>query len=601
MHASKWFRFLKILTAAGLFLGATTPLWGFVAVLNTEGQRLHWELLKPSQFVHTNVVNPITKAVRYHIAADAYSTTNTLNELNGVRASFAQWQSVPGTHLKFEDAGLVAPGPGVDINTKDNTNLVFWVKNGTLINGGLDDMRGALGLSYQDYYDDNTLGEADIVLNGNPVVNGSKNSWFTDFNATTSSERFVEGVMLHEIGHFIGLNHSPAGASTMMVRGTAGVGTQAGLSRDEMAAVTWIYPTPNPNLATLSGVVTMAGKGVFGASVVAEDSSGNLVQATVTRQDGSYEIPQLVPGSYKLRVCPLDPRGVKSSIMSGLDIDPFGTYAETETGFLPSLEVVVAVPPAGTQKQNFNVTPAGNTKVLRITRIRPPHESANTFFGVNTAASVQPGRRQVYVGVYGPDLPTSGATLIVTGDGITHGPVIFLQEAFVGLNLVSVKIDISEDATPGMRSFVLRFGDQVAYANGFLEILPPWPDWNFDGVDDIFQRKYFHPFTTLAGGPDLDPDADGFTTLQESQVGTNPLDGTSVFEIESVSQTAKGTTLRWQAAAGHKYRVLSKHNLEEAVWEKRGEVLGATGGVLTEFLDTTQAEHHRFYRVVGGP
>ncbi len=57
----------------------------------------------------------------------------------------------------------------------------------------------------------------------------------------------------------------------------------------------WIYPVSNANLGTLSGIVTMAGKAVFGATVVAEDTTGNLVQATITQEDGSYSIPSLLP------------------------------------------------------------------------------------------------------------------------------------------------------------------------------------------------------------------------------------------------------------------------------------------------------------------
>ncbi len=600
MRAPKLFFRASFLAATLVFLGHMTPVLGFVSVTNPEGRKLHWELLNPSPFVHTNVVNPTTKAIRFYLASDAFSPTNTLNELNALRSCFAQWQSVPGTHLKFEDAGLVAPGPGVDINTTDNTNLVFWVKNGTLINGGRDDIRGALGLSYQDYFDDNTMAEADIVLNGNPLLNGNRNVWFTDFSATTSGDRFVEAVALHEIGHFIGLNHSPAGSTTMMVRGATGVGTQPGLSRDEMAAALWIYPAPSSNLGTVSGVVTMAGKVVLGASVVAEDTAGNVIQSTVTLEDGHYSIPSLLPGSYKLRACPLDPRGAKSSIVGGLDIDPFGFLAEAETGFQPSAEVVVTVPSAGTISQNFAVAASDNANILRITRIRPPNDLANTFFSVNTGVTIQVGRRQVYVGVYGPNLPTTGATLIVTGDGITHGPVTFLPEAFVGLNLVSVKIDVAEDATPGMRSFVLKKGNQVGYANGFLEVQPRFPDWNFDGVDDVFQRKYFDPFTAAEGGPEEDPDKDGLTNLQESLAGTNPLDAKSVFQIESVTRSAQGTTLRWRGAAGHKYRVLSRREIEGSGWDVAGEVLGAQG-FTTEFVDNRPEKDLQFYRIVGIP
>ena len=60
--------------------------------------------------------------------------TNPAAELNSVRAALGQWQAISNTVIKFEEAGLV--NPPVDVNTSDNTNLIYWVKGTTLVNGG---------------------------------------------------------------------------------------------------------------------------------------------------------------------------------------------------------------------------------------------------------------------------------------------------------------------------------------------------------------------------------------------------------------------------------------------------------------------------------
>src|SRR5438067_3076729 len=179
----------------------------FVVDVTDTGEPLRWHLNPPEppvppnppdQGVHTNVVNPLTKAVRYFLAADAYSTTNTVAELNAVRASFAQWQSVPGTFLKFEDAGLVAPG--IDVNTSDNQNVVFWAKNTTLVNGGLDNVRNSLAVTFNCFFSDNNAqAEADIVFNG------VQYRWSTDFNSADTSEYFIESTAAPESGQFLGL------------------------------------------------------------------------------------------------------------------------------------------------------------------------------------------------------------------------------------------------------------------------------------------------------------------------------------------------------------------------------------------------------------
>ena len=142
--------------------------WGFnaqafVVELNSNGDPLRWHLDPPDPSVDTNVVNPNTKAIRYFLASDAYSTTNTAAELNALRASFAQWEAIPGTVLKFEEGGLVPPQ--VDVNTSDNQNVVFWTKKtDLLVNGEMDNINGALGVTFNSYFtDNNAQAEADIL------------------------------------------------------------------------------------------------------------------------------------------------------------------------------------------------------------------------------------------------------------------------------------------------------------------------------------------------------------------------------------------------------------------------------------------------------
>jgi len=209
-----------------------------------------------------------------------------------------------------------------------------------------------------------------------------------------------------------------------------------------------------------------------------------------------------------------------------------------------------------------------------------------------------PGQSNYFIGVASTNLPTSGATLIVTGDGLTLGAPTFKTQS--GLNFISVPISVASDATPGLRSFVVQLGTNVAYANGFLEIQPPVPDFNFDGLDDRFQRQYFQLFTAPEAGPNADPDGDGFNNQAEYISGTVPTNALSLLKIESVTLTSGGSTITWQSAPQKRYQVWSRRDVANDSWRTVGSPITATNS-LTQFADVSATNSFRFYRIEALP
>ena len=560
---------------------------GFVAYLNQNGNPLKWSLANPSGFVHTNVVNRQTRAVRYWIGANAYSSENRAAELNAVRACFGQWESLPGTTLRMEEGGLL-PGK-VDINVSDHTNAVFWVRDNTLVNGERDDIRGLRGLTVVAFNAENTLLEADIVLNGFEF------GWLTDLEDQVTYQPFVEASLLHEIGHFIGLDHSPVGGATLALGGL-GLSAELGLSSDETAAARYLYPPDSNQQATLSGRVTMNGNPVFGAMIIVESEAGNVVSGTVSAPTGAYRSPAIPPGRYLVRATPFDPADVddRFALIRGTDIA--FDYENVDTRFLPSADHSVLLSANNPAQLDISVT-AGEP-AFRISAISMPNDLEEVVTANRWAATIRPGQSDLYVGVVSPSLPTGGATLTVTGDGLVLGDPIFKPNRLDGgRHAILVPIRVLASATPGLRSLVVHRGADVAYANGYLEVLPTIPDFNFDGLDDRFQRRFFPVFTAPDAAPDADPDGDGFDNRHEHATDSDPTDPLSVkFRIESVTLTAKGTLVRWQSGIGKRYQVERRSTVAGSAWEPVGAPVTAQAST-TEFTDSGSRLEVQFYRI----
>jgi len=576
-------RVLPILLGAGL--SAHAYVLNYNSLTNVE----HWNFLAPNGSVPTNVMNRSTHALRYFLASDGYSTTNKAAELNGVRAAVGQWQAISNTVIKFEEAGLV--NPPVDVNTADNTNIIYWVKGTTLVNGGHSDISGALGVTFTSFtVTSNELLQADIVFNGNQY------EWYTDFFDPNNPNYFVESTALHELGHFLGLTHSPLGGATMFFAGNSGVNVQDGASSDDITAMRFLYATNLTSFGAIKGSVTLNGTPVIGAIVVAQDAvASNDFTGTLTWTNGNYAMNAIPPGTYRLRVSPLDPAATAGidSLCTGLEIS--AVYSNAFTSFLPTTNLSVTVVANSTNVVNFTVLT--NAELFRITNIRMPTAAANTYSWGSMPAAMVVGQSNYTIGVASSNLPTSGASFTITGDGLTLGaPTFDANLGNLGLNFISVSISIASNATPGLRTFIVQQGTNFAYANGFLKIRPAVLDYNFDGLDDAYQRTYFPVFTASNAAPTADPDGDGMNNLAEYIAGTNPTNAASIFKLLSPTNSHSGAAVRWLSVAGKNYQVFSRTNLLAGSWLSNGLAVTAAGTNM-QYLDVTATNGVRFYRV----
>lgn len=135
------------------------------------------------------------------------------------------------------------------------------------------------------------------------------------FTTGGSDGQDLETIAVHEIGHFLGLDHSGVVRAIMFPFAPDVLKT---LSYDDVAGLFVLYPkvTPDVAIGTISGSVRFpSGGAVFGAHVYADSNSAALPfglsirkspVGTVTRPDGSYSIQGVPVDTYIVTAEPLD-------------------------------------------------------------------------------------------------------------------------------------------------------------------------------------------------------------------------------------------------------------------------------------------------------
>jgi len=89
-----------------------------------------------------------------------------------------------------------------------------------------------------------------------------------------------------------------------------------------------------------------------------------------------------------------------------------------------------------------------------------------------------------------------------------------------------------------------------------------------------------------------DDDADGMNNAAEIVAGTDPLNASSIFKVNTIAVQGGNVTLTWQAVAGRSYKVESSTTLSGA-WTTK-----ATGLQVGTFSESKPADAKLFYRVV---
>jgi hypothetical protein len=259
---------------------------------------------------------------------------------DAVARAFTSWAGVPNVRLSSEFVGFTGASP----LSGDDANVI-----GFTTRGDLDRVLGSTSFTVDSISGE--IIESDIFFN-------SLFTW-SAASAGETGRQDIESIALHEVGHMLGLGHSMLGETELIGTGRRVIAAEAVmfpiafsagvLSRtpraDDEAGIADIYGTETFRSSTgsITGRVTKNGTGVVGAHIVAfNPASGRLVGGFSLSQDGTFVIGGLDPGSYVLRVEPLDDGDATSFLESSLTID---------ADFKPAFhERLVTVPRAGTSR-----------------------------------------------------------------------------------------------------------------------------------------------------------------------------------------------------------------------------------------------------------
>ena len=220
-----------------------------------------------------------------------------------VQDSFDVWEAVESASIRFQNQGTGK----FRASTRDRRNVIVYDATGEEVNAPRE--VGILAFTRINWNEQGEITDADIVFNG-----GGRTRFSTDQTSFQRGTVDLQGVMTHEIGHLLGLGHTPLQGS-LSVRPTMYpffFGGEHSLEPDDEAGVSALYPSPAAlNNGTISGQVSHPdGRGAFGVHVVAYTTgTETFVVSALSGTDGDgggrYKISGLPPGDYQVAIEPL--------------------------------------------------------------------------------------------------------------------------------------------------------------------------------------------------------------------------------------------------------------------------------------------------------
>jgi hypothetical protein len=308
------------------------------------------------------------------------------------------------------------------------------------------------------------LVDADVVFN-------PKDRFATDgrFNAQD-----VQNILSHELGHALGLDHSPIPSATMWPYSNEGDTYGRSPSPDDLTGVRALYDLDtDPGSGAIAGqVLTTADAPVFGAHVTATDADGITRVGAITDWDGNFTIPSLPARSYRVHAVPL---------AGAMTPDNLGGAFKGDSQH-PVLRDFRATFAGGNASPTTVTVSAGQTTALDPIRVEAQRPSLNprhwswtwnrTSPWKSGAVAVEiPAGRSAILGLMGEGMSLASARAVsFSGNDVTIDASGAFTDTSNNSEWLSFPFSVRPGARPGARDLYIVRGQERVILSGVLEI-----------------------------------------------------------------------------------------------------------------------------------